>query len=84
MIRFRNAFNRCLTSGRCINTLRGHRGRVLCLHVSQISGEKTLLSGSSDKTIKVTFGWIKHILKPRFTFLSNKSPMLFQSFLNSN
>jgi len=45
---------RCLSTGQCLNTLRGHQGRVLCLHVSVIAGEMSLLSGSSDKTIKVT------------------------------
>lgn len=40
----------CLTSGRCLNTLRGHRGRVLCVYVSD---NKILLSGSTDKTIKI-------------------------------
>jgi len=44
---------RCLSSGRCLNTLRGHRGRVLCIHVSQGPDVKTFLSGSADKTIKV-------------------------------
>ena len=43
----------CLKTGRCEATLRGHQGRVLCMHVPWEAHPGLFLSGSEDKTIKV-------------------------------
>jgi len=43
----------CLKTGRCEATLRGHRGRVLCMHVPWAAHPGIFLSGSDDKSIKV-------------------------------
>ena len=43
----------CLKTGRCEATLRGHRGRVLCMHVPWNAHPGIFLSGSDDKSIKV-------------------------------
>ena len=42
----------CLKTGRCEATLRGHRGRVLCMHVPWAAHPGIFLSGSDDKSIK--------------------------------
>ena len=43
----------CLKTGRCEATLRGHQGRVLCMHAPWEAHPGLFLSGSEDKTIKV-------------------------------
>ena len=43
----------CLKTGRCEATLRGHQGRVLCMHVPWEAHPGIFLSGSEDKSIKV-------------------------------
>ena len=43
----------CLKTGRCESTLRGHQGRVLCMHVPWKAHPGLFLSGSEDRCIKL-------------------------------
>jgi F-box/WD-40 domain protein 7 len=53
----------CLKTGRCQATLRGHHGRVLCMHVPWQAQPGLFLTGSDDKCIKVWSIDLKSCLK---------------------